>query len=311
VPDAVQLRHQDYLLSLGTLIPGQIVTRDLTLDTDAGFILRGRALHVAPTAANPTQALLANYFDTFSGPDREFLAQQPMRFQNENADFGQFGQFLPVRQPIYYPPGGTIQLQAVNNGTTNLTGVEVYFRGSKVYRPGILPCLVIPQGNVSTLPFILNKLNSQVPVQSQTLNNQVQAQSDSDFIIRAINAGAWELADESGANNQAQYLQLYVQLKDQLGKVYSNQPVHLDTCFGALGSILSPMTFLPQTVPSRYGPYHPPLLLPEIYLPANNVLYYDLYRNDGSISGIYAPGTLQPVDVRFAFQGMKVFRQAA
>jgi hypothetical protein len=309
VPDPVQLRHHDYLLQVGTLIPGQIVTATLALDTDAGFVLRGRALHVTPSAEFPNQTLLANYFDRFSGPDSEYNAQQPLRFQNENRDFGQFAQFLPVRQPIFYPPGGVIEVQCVNRGAVNMTGVEVYFRGSKMYRPGILPCAVMPQGKVSTLPFILSKLNAQVLVQSMALNNQVQAQSDSDFILRAINAGSWGLADQSGGNNQPQYFDLYIQLKDELGKVYSNLPVHLDTCFGSLGSILSPMTFLPQPVPGRYGPYHPGLLLPEIYLAANHVLYYDLYRNDGPLAGIYAPGTLQPADVRLAFHGMKVFRQ--
>jgi hypothetical protein len=309
MPDKVQLRHQDYLLSLGTMVPGQIITTELQLDTDAGFILRGRALHMTPTVAHPDQSQLANYFDMIAGPDREYLGQQPIRFQNENQDFGQFAQFLPVRQPIYYPPGGCIAIQAVNNGAGNLTGVEVYFRGSKVYRPGIMPCLVIPQGKISTLPFILVKKNLQLPVQGAVLNNQVIAQSDSDFIIRAINAGSWGLSPEEG-RNEPQYFQLYIQFKDQLGKVYSNLPVHVDTCFGSLGSILSPMTGFGQTVPGRYGPYHPPLLLPEIYLPANNILYYDLYRNDGPLTAIYEGGALQPVDVRLTFQGTKVFRQA-
>jgi hypothetical protein len=307
VPDAVQLRHQDYLLQVGTIAPGQTVSTVLQLDNDAGFIMRGRALHIAPTVANPNQSLLANYFDRISGPDREYMGQQAIRFANENADYGQFGQFLPVRQPIYYPPGGVIQVECVNNGATAMTGVECYFRGSKVFQPGILPCLTIPKGNISTEPFWLNSL-VHMPVQGQILNNICRAQSDSDFIIRAINAGSWALADTE-THNQAQYFQLYVQFKDATGKTYSNLPVHVDVCFGALGSILSPMTFLPQSVPARYGPYHPPLLLPEIYLPANNILYFDLYRNDGPISGIYAPGTLQPVDVRLAFHGMKVYRQ--
>ena len=308
MPDAVQLRHQDYRLDVGAIKAGQTVSTVLQLDNDAGFVLRGRALHILPTVAVPNQSLLGGYFDRISGPDREYMAQQAVRFANENADFGQFGQFLPVRQPIYYPPGGVIQVECFNGGLVDMAGVECYFRGSKVFQPGILPCLTIPKGLISTEPFWLNGFIPQMPVQSQILNNICRAQSDSDFIIRAINAGSWGLADTQ-ANNQPQYFQLYVQFKDATGKTYSNLPVHVDVCFGALGSILSPMTFLPQTVPARYGPYHSPLLLPEIYLPANQILYYDLYRNDGPLAGIYDGGTLQPVDIRIAFHGMKVFRQ--
>jgi hypothetical protein len=294
------------------------VVATLTLDNDAGFILRGRAVHTMPRTGgfrpnpNPNSGLLAGYFDRFTGPDSEYTAQQAVRFSNENADLGQFGQFLPVRQPVYYPPGGAIQVEVTNNDPSfDYLGLEVYFRGSKVYQPGILPCLTYPAGKISTEPFILGGLVAGLPITGTMLNNICQAQSDSDMVIRAINIGSWGVADQSGANNQPQYFQLYVQFKDSTGKTYSNLPVHVDVCFGGMGSILSPMTFLPQTVPSLYGPYHPPLLLPEIYLPANQILYYDLYRQDGApISGIYSPGTLQPVDVLLAFQGMKVYRQS-
>ena len=184
-----------------------------------------------------------------SGPDREYIGQQPIRFQNENGDYGWWGQFLPVRKPIYYPPGGVIQLQVTNNGATSFTGLEAYFRGSKVFQPGRIPCLTYPPGNIATEPFILNGLVSQMAVTSQIQNNIIRAHPDADFIIRAINMGSWHVANQIQVGNQPLYINLYIQLKDATGKAYSNLPVHADVCFGSMGSILSPMTLGPQPIP--------------------------------------------------------------
>ena len=41
MPDKVQLRHQDYLIQVGTVQPGQTVNQKLILDNDAGFLARG------------------------------------------------------------------------------------------------------------------------------------------------------------------------------------------------------------------------------------------------------------------------------
>src|SRR5262249_25039329 len=62
----------------------------------------------------------------------------------ENPTFGQYGSPLPVRPPMIYPPGGTIQANIQNDGDVDLDGLELYFRGSKIFQPGILPCLTYP-----------------------------------------------------------------------------------------------------------------------------------------------------------------------
>jgi hypothetical protein len=295
VPDNVQLRHHDYLISIGDIQPGQTVTQTLTLDNDSGFLARGRAIHLTPPTTVWNQALLVNYFDRFTGPDLDYFSDAPTRFYNENAQFGQFGEFLPIRQPVYYPPGGAIQVQATNNGATVMNSVEVYFRGSKVFRPGVLPCVGYPPGSISGLPFLF-PASVNLALSQNILNSFIQAKPDSDFVIRAISIGCFaEYGGEPA--QQLGYVQLYIQLKDAWGKVYSNAPVHADTCFGSLGSIGEGYS----SAGISCGPYHPPLLLPEIYLAANNLLYYDLYRSDAAYVD------LNPVQAYLLFQGMKVF----
>jgi hypothetical protein len=300
MPDKVQLRHQDYLIQVGTVQPGQTVNQKLILDNDAGFLARGRAIHLTPPAVATGQSQLENYFDRFVGPDQEYYSDAPTRFYNENANFGQFGNFLPIRQPVYYPPGGTIEVEVTNNDPGVMTGVEAYFRGSKVFRPGALPCIGYPPGKISPFPFLFPDSVSIANSAQPLLNNSIQAQSDSDFIIRAINMGCFAgVTPGSGGGAQTGYIQLYVQFKDAIGKYYSNLPVHVDTCFGSLGSMGNGIS-TPAGISS--GPYRPPLLMPEIYLQANERLFFDLYRLD---TGFVNQVTAQ---VYLLFQGMKVFR---
>ena len=301
MPDKVQLRHQDYMIQVGTVQPGQTVTQKVVLDNDSGFLARGRAIHLTPPAVATGQSQLANYFDRFMGPDLEYFSDLPTRFYNENANFGQFGNFLTIRQPVYYPPGGTIQVEVTNNDLNAMTGVEVYFRGSKVFQPGVLPCVGYPPGKISPFPFMFPVFVASLGISQNMLNNSIAAQPDSDFVIRAINMGCFAgVTPGTGGGAQTGYVQLYVQFRDALGMAYSNLPVHADTCFGSLGSMGS-------GTPSSgaglsCGPYRPPLLMPEIYLPANNRLYFDLYRADSTFVNQLA------ANIYLLFQGMKVFR---
>jgi len=299
MPENVQLRHHDYLIKVGTLQPGQTVTTQLALDKDSGFIARGRAIHLTPPAVATGQSQLVNYFDRFQGPDLEYFSDAPTRFYNENANFGQFGNFLPIRQPVYYPPGGSIHIEVTNNDPGVMTGVEVYFRGSKVFRPGVLSCHGYPAGNLSFLPFLFPQTVT-LAIAQNVLNGSIQAQSDSDFVIRGINMGCFAgVRGGTGGGAQTGYVQLYIQLKDADGRFYSNLPVHVDTCFGSLGS-MGNGNASPAGLSS--GPYRPPLLLPEIYLPANTQLQFDLYRADSACVNQLS------AQVYLLFQGMKVFR---
>jgi hypothetical protein len=298
-----QLRHFDYMLAVGTLAANSQKLVSLTLDQDSSFIMRGRALHIQSSTPRITgQANLTHYLDQITGPDGEYLSQDLTRFSNECETFGQYGNPLPVRPAMIYPPGGAIQANIKNDGNTDLNGLELYFRGQKLFQPGILPCHTYPE-RFSTNWFIYNgpRPGNVVPTpgvsmaqKSQSLNNLMQVQGDSDFVLRSLAVGSMESSLESG-----QYLQLWIQLKDEDGRQYSNVPVHVDVCFGALGSL--PFVFPGGSIGTDTGPYHPGLLTPEIYVPANRFLLYDLVRDDSFASGPTVS------TIRLAFQGAKVY----
>ena len=334
--DRYQLRHQDYLMRVGTVPAGQTVRGvSLQLDTDAAFVLRGRAVHIQPPAATGQvdQLRLVSYFDRYTGPDEQYFSQAVTRFGAENRNFGQFGQFLPVRTPVVYPPGGTIQADVFNGGANDINGVEIYFRGSKIFAPGSLSCETYPT-RFSPMPFdyVMSPLPglpgynpgvAQIQVQDDPRYNVVQnIASDADFVLRSLSIGAWGTLACPGPLPSQLFFQLYVQLKDQQGKPYSNLPVHADTCFGVNnsnwggGCAGDQSSFLfslgagpfSQLQDRAIGTNHPPLLLPEIYIPRNGLIYLDLIRQDGYlIPAAYPAGTLAPVDVTVRFGGMKVF----
>lgn len=301
----VQLRHFDYVLQVGTLPAGATLTEvPLQLDLDADFILRRRAVHYQSTTPGLAgQQALTNYFDRMAGPDSgDYMSQALLRFANENPDFGQYGSGLPVRPPVVYPRGGTITVDVQNQGDTDLPGLELYFMGQKMYRPGELPCRTYPD-SISPLPFIYPatsfvnglEVNYVTLAQQQTLRLLLRnVKNDADFAMRWMTIGSMNLG-----NSRSQYYQCYIQLKDQDEKPYSNLPVHVDI-YGAFGSVTGM-----QTPFTRVGPYHPHLIDPEIYVPANNFLYYDLFRQDNYIGA----GDLDPINLQIAFGGMKVFHR--
>ena len=251
--DRYQLRHQDYRMNVGTVPAGETVHAvTLQLDTDADFVLRGRAIHLRPPLAGPVdQSQLDNYYDRYTGPDENYFAQNVTRFAAENRNYGQYGQFLPVRTPVLYPRGGVIQADVYNAGDTDMEGVEIYFRGSKIFAPGVLPCATYParfspmhfdymaspyRGTAAYNPGVV-----QFAAQESRFNLVQNIASDADFVCRFIQVGSWMTA--TGSVNIApppQYFQLYVQFFDATGKYYSNLPVHADTCFGVNEMDLEP-----------------------------------------------------------------------
>lgn len=337
MPDRYELRHQDYRLNVGTVLAGQTVrSATLQLDNDAAFILRGRAIHIRPIP--DATGVLANdpatYYDRYTGPDGDYYSQDVTQFALENRNLGKFGQFLPVRVPVVYPPGGSIQADVTNTGLADMVGVEIYFRGSKIFAPGVLGCETYPP-RLSPQPFDyvaspqvgfvgFNQGCSQLDVQESRFNLVQNIASDADFVCRKISIGSWAAASGLISNvPPSMYFQLYVQFMDWSGKPYSNLPVHADTCFGVnecdipfwnigLGEVNGSLlysTFDNATlVDSSVGTNHPSLLLPEIYLPANRVMYFNLIREDSFLTPVPFAGPLQPVDIYIRFGGMKVFR---
>lgn len=295
--DKFQLRHFDYMLSIPTLAAGDQQRLPLVLDTDSSFILRGRAAHAQSDTVGfgGQTAVLADYFDRFTGPDQDDLADGLTRFINQSPNLGQFGIPLPVRPPVIYPPGSTIYVDVQNQGVSDLTNLEVYFRGQKIFAPGVLPCYTYPAA-FFTRPFRFPETISQLDTTDNRLNNQFRVNSYADFVLRSLSIGSIGPVPAEGFPSE-NYLQVYILLKDMDGRTYSNVPVHVDVCYGAYGSLLGGGS---QSV--AYGNWIPPVFTPEIYLPANQFLQYDIYRQDA-----FDAANLLPVNLQLCFAGAQIW----
>ena len=120
------------------------------------------------------------------------------------------------------------------------------------------------------------------------LNNQLLVTTDADFALRYAWADSFALT--AGYSNT--YDQLYCMIRDQWNKAYSNVPIHIDDLFGSSKSV--------ATGSAADAVYRPGIFTPEIYIPANGQLYFDLFRSD--VSG----GT---VTMQFTFGGVKVYHR--
>jgi len=209
---------------------------------------------------------------------------------------------------LVYPVGSQIVVDVGNATGETITNARLLFRGSKLYRdgvvnaptypakmsvlPGCYPVVVTGIGLASsaTAPFILRD----VPL------NIFQ---DADFVYRYGVADPFTLGVEGGvvpppgggpSFTPATYGEIYVLIKDESRKPYSNEPIHINDLFG-------------QGMPtaggddSSSGPNFPCLITPEIYLERQHALYLDIFRYD--TTGV-------TLDLHFRFQGMKVFHRS-
>jgi hypothetical protein len=118
---------------------------------------------------------------------------------------------------------------------------------------------------------------------------------DADFVFRGGQAG--DPFDTTPAN------EIFIQLRDEDEKPYSNDFVHMDVMFG---NSAFPATYplnATNVAPIAAGPNSPGLLFPEINVPKNHILYYDVMRDDAYVGGAAA------VDYPLSFIGQKVFEK--
>ena len=306
-PGLIQ-RHHDYVLGpnqdsrLASVAAGANIQLALQLDSDAPFVLRSRAMRVAYSAAR-LQLGLNHLLMRWSRPDRVYTSQNYVRQSLYAPYFGQIGNPIPVSPEIFYPRQGSINVDIINDGATALTNLTLYFRGVKLFSPGatrtyeypakfgILP-FVYPQGRYSDtdgLTLVRNVLVVQGP-----LRQTFRVKADADFVLRGGQAG---LPFSTTPVNE-----VFITLRDQDEKAYSNDAVHMDVMFGNsdMGALISPTSAGPVT-PIACGPNSPGLFYPEIYVPKNQLLYFDVTRNDAAYAGATT------ANIPFSFIGQKVF----
>ncbi len=293
-----QQRHQDYVLNLPTLTPGQVLTGiPLVLDPDAPFVLRSRAVRI-PYDVSRHQAGLQFLSMRYTGPNNDYRQQDLVPQSEEMIYFGQMGNPKPVWPPIQYPSSGTILVDVQNTSASlTLTGLTAYFRGVKLFPYGSMPTASYPK-RCSLQPFIYPQTVVNLPVTqpANTLQQIFQVKPDADFVLRSVQAGP--------ALSPLPY-EVFIQFLDENLKPYSNLPVHLDFFAGnsAMGNTY-PVGPVPAYLPPvGTGASNPGVFFPELYIPRQHNLYYYISRADATYGG--ATATL---NLPLAFNGAKVFQ---
>ena len=272
-----QERHMDYVWSFPTLQPGQPLVAPFQFDPDAAFELRGLAARI-PYDAQGTQTALAGVSFRWSGPTQDYRQQQrvPIGLMT-GAYFGQYGNPMPVFPGARFPASGVTWVDVVNNGAAPLVGLQLFMRGVKLGYPGQWMTYPYP-AKMRTIPYAYPFSVPQLGVTEARLNQVFRVKSNGDFVFRAGQAGrafapaTWEV---------------FLTLRDADSKPYSNAPVHVDVLFGqSIGRAAYPVgnagLVLPPIGP---GASAPGLIYPEIYLPADHLMLYDIARADAAYGG--------------------------
>jgi len=304
-------RHQDYVFPIdqSLTLPAAMAAPEVfnfQLDPDAPFELRSLAARV-PYDANGTQYGLQHVLMSYSDEQNNFTSDFPIPLFCQMAYFGQAGNPIPRYPGLRYSASGVMRIQIQNVGPNPLTGLQLFFRGVKVFKPGEITSYTYPQ-KVRRPPlsyvYSLARPNSSIQglaVTDSRLNQIWQSDPDCDFVVRGGQAG---IPSRALLVNILTAYEVFFTFRDESGKPYSNAPVHADVMFGR-GSVAFQPGSLPvypcgpaptQIAPIGPGPSLPGLFYPEIYVPRNHHLIYDVYRNDSAYVGAqttdYYPVTL-------------------
>jgi hypothetical protein len=271
--------------------PGQLIEGiEFQTDPDAPFLLRGRAYRVSyDTLVSRTQVGIQSVAFRLAGPDQDYRAAQLVPQNLVMPYGGQSGAWKPVYPQIFYPARATLRFDVLNTSTSEtLTNLTFYFRGVKLFPFGTNPpSQTYPKKmratqygygiNYSSPP---NPANPTASVQNVTtaFNQQLnilQIKNDADFVARTIQAGP----------SYAPFaLELFITLRDENRKAYSNLPVHFEVLAGPSGGNYQ-TGFSGSITAIGTGNSMPSALFPEFYLVKNHILYYDIVRQDSGYAG--------------------------
>ncbi len=301
-----QERHHDYVLGpaqdsrLTSVAAGATIEKvKLTLDPDAPFALRRRAVRAQYVVDTQTpsidQSALAGLSTQWSGPAQDYRMQTFIPERLQMANYGQAGNPGVIFPQIVYPANGVIQIDLHNAGPLSINNLTFIWRGVKLFPWGAVPAYTYPR-RMSALSFCYPILVSALGVSELRLNQTFTVKPDADFVIRGgqsttpfINSEADTLCEVS------------MVLRDFNKKPYSNDFVPMDILFGAGGwPNTIPVGPGPELIaPFGTGPSQPGLWYPEIYVPANHQMIYDIKRNERLASNT--------TDVYINLIGSKVF----
>jgi hypothetical protein len=282
-----------YVHDLGTVGVGAANRQTdipLHLETDAGFVLRGRSFAVlqeseSERGAGVSFSAVRSLATRFTGPDYNYRAKDLIPASFEPHPLATDGPFpYPVYPDIFYPAGSTINIDIQNNGASAAHFYALY-HGVKLYGDGEL---------AYTYPSACRMLDFSytIPVPGLTVSesrtDQMKfIQHDADYVIRGAYVCA---AQQPGQSTQGTFTNLFVTVKDHFQRAYSNAPVPINSIFDSASSV------------DPFRNAVPGLVVPEIYLPAKDWINMDFVRVDGAITGAHT------VDLQVIFRGSKVYR---
>lgn len=279
-------RHHDYVLPLPPIPPGGLTDLPLKLDSDAPFLLRlvrSRGIGLSGWRfQTPSQVWQSSQLRT------DLIPQAP-------------GALLPNPQPsrgsliypqLLYPISDTLIIEVGNNTNAAIANASLLFRGSKLFPDGVVASTTYPQ-KLSVLPDTY-QVNVSVPAVGMVRDVQLQINSDGDFALRYGVADAFTLGVDGGPYNPFTFTNCFVRLRDDYYKGYSNTWVHINDLFGQG----QPSPFETSAAQDDDVLFLPGLFTPEIYIPRDHSIYFDVMRND--------PGS-GPINLNVRFQGAQVF----
>jgi hypothetical protein len=268
---------------------------NLRTDDDAPFVLTGKSVRHAYTSAL-TQANLQGLKTRFTGPTKDYRSDAYILESLQSAYYGQFGNPKPIVPPILYPSRSVLSVDLQNTGASAITNLSFYFWGYKIFPAGAVPAYTYPR-RMASQTFAYPVPVSALGVDEYRYDQIFTVKPDADFVFRA-GQGFTISSSEAGRT----LAEVSIRLKDNHKQAYSSDFIPFDILFGT-GSFpaVVPVGPIPSFVtPFGTGPSAPGIIYPEIYLPRNYQLLYDLHRADGS------GGSNQAEDFTFSLIGSKV-----
>ena len=271
----------------------------LNTDSDAPFVMTGRAVSCAYTSSL-NQVALAGLQTRWAGPAKDYRGELLLE-SLAMAYYGQGGNPKPIAPPPTYPAASPILVDCRNVGAGSITNLTYYFFGYKLYPWGSVVGYSYPQKprQSQTQTFAYPVLVSSLGVSEYRPGQIFSVKDDADFVIRA---GQGPTIFSTGGRT---FAEVGIILRDFDKKPYMNDFVRLDVLWGnGATPAVMPVGPTPSFVaPFGTGPSQPGLFYPEIYVPANHQLRFDLQRSDGS------GGSNQAETFTFNLIGSKVFQQ--
>jgi hypothetical protein len=298
----LQHRHCNYVLGpnqdarLASVAPGQVIEECiLVMEDDAPFLCTGRAVRQAYNSTLRQDDLMG-LKTKWTGPLRDYKQQGYVLESLQMAYYGQMGNPKPIVPGILYPPRSVLMVDLINTGASTILNLSFYFSGFKLFPKNTVPAYTYPK-RMASQTFAYPVPVVQLGVSETRLNQIFTCKQDADFVLRG---GQGITISSVGGRVLAE---VAIRLKDHTKNPYSNDFIPLDILFGT-GAFPAtiPLGPTPSFIsPFGTGPGQPGLFYPEIYVPRNHQLLYDLQRADGAV------GSNQAEDFTFNFIGGKVF----